>query len=66
MTVGSNVKGCYFSVKSAVATLEQLALKTTVPETEEVFKQASILLSEVKLDLEQQVLFLAREEPQYK
>lgn len=66
MTVGSDVKGCYFSIKSAIATLDQLALKTTVTESKEVFIQASEILLEVKNDLQKQVLFLAREEPQYK
>lgn len=65
MTVGSNVKGCYFAVKSAEATLEQLALRTSSPESKQAYIEAKEMLTEVKTDLKQQVLFLAREEPQY-
>lgn len=66
MTVGANVKSCYFTIKSAEATLEQLALKTTTKESEQAYLEAKRLLAEVKSDLKEQVLFLAREEPQYK
>lgn len=65
MTVGANVKGCYFAVKSAEATLEQLSLKTTCEESKQAFLEAKQLLTEVKEDLKEQVLFLSREEPQY-
>lgn len=66
MTVGANVKGCYFAIKSAEATLDQLAIKTKSAESEKAFTEAKQLLSEVKDDLKKQVMFLAREEPQYK
>lgn len=66
LTVGSDVKNCYFSIKSATATLQQLTQKTNDTETKETFLQAEQLLLEVKNDLKEQVLFLAREEPQYK
>lgn len=66
MTVGSNVKGCYFALKSAEATLAQLALKTTSEEARQIYEEAKQILREVKADLKEQVLFLAREEPQYK
>lgn len=66
MTVGSDVKGCYFSIKSAEATLQQLAAKTNELIAHQAYTQASKLLAEAKIDLEKQVLFLAREEPQYK
>lgn len=66
MTVGSNVKGSYFSVKSAEAGLEQLAIKTNNEEAKKVFYDAQYLLSQVREDLKKQVQFLAREEAQYK
>lgn len=66
MTVGSSVKGCYFAIKSAQASFEQLALKTNVPEAKKAYEQAKHVLSEVESDLEKQVIFLANEEPQYK
>jgi len=66
MTVGTDVKGCYFSVKSAEAQLAQLAIKTNNLESERTFKEAEKILSEVREDLKKQIQFLAREEPQYK
>jgi len=64
MAVGSDVKGCYYSVKSAEATLEQL-MTSTSSDNKQVYLEAKQLLTEIKNDLHQQVLFLAREEPQY-
>lgn len=66
MTVGTNVKRCFFSIKSAEATLEQFILKTNIAETKQAYKQARQILTEVKTDLEKQVIFLAKEEQQYK
>ena len=66
MTVGSNVKGCYFAIKSAESTLNQLALKTTSKEAKQVYQEAAQMVNEIKADLKEQVLFLAKEEPQYK
>lgn len=65
MTVGSNVKSCYFAIKIAEATLAQLAVKSTNERSKEAYKEAEQLLSEVKADLKEQILFLAREESQY-
>lgn len=65
MTVGANVKSCYFSIKSAEAGLKELALKTTSAESKAVFEEVQQVLNEVKADLNEQVLFLAKEEPQY-
>lgn len=66
MTVGSNVKSCYISIKSAQAGLESLALSSTSNENQTAFKEGQQMLEDVKNDLHEQVLFLAREEPQYK
>lgn len=66
MTVGKDVKGCYISVKSAEASLRQLAEMTTENTAYQAFQEASEIIAQVKIDLEKQVLFLAREEPQYK
>ena len=66
MTVGSEVKSCYASVKSAEATLKILANKTQDQQTKETFEQVQKLISEIKEDLQKQVMYLAREEPQYK
>ena len=66
MTVGSNVKGSYFTVKSAEAGLEQLAIKTSSEEAKKAFYDAQYLLSNVREDLKKQIQLLAREEAQYK
>lgn len=65
MTVGSDVKGCYYSIKHAQATLEDLALLPMKGEKHNQYKEAIRLLDEVRLGMHEQVLFLAREEPQY-
>lgn len=66
MTVGSQVKSCFSSIKSADAMLEMLANKTQDNESKEAFNHAQMILSEVKDDLQKQIMFLSREEPQYK
>lgn len=66
MTVGSQVKGCYSSIKSAEATLGILANKTKSQEAKEAFENTEKVLTEIKNDLEQQVIALGIEEPQYK
>lgn len=66
MTVGSQVKSCFSSIKSAEATIQLLAKKTQHEETRKVFEDALKMISEVKDDLQKQVIFISREEPQYK
>ncbi|WP_164669227.1 DUF1657 domain-containing protein [Virgibacillus doumboii] len=66
MTVGSQVKSCYSSVKNVDATLESLANKTQSPEAGEAFEEAQEIIAQVKEDLKNQVIYLAKEEPQYK
>jgi len=66
MTVGSQVKGCYASVKNVEATLGMLKNKAQTKEARHLFHQAEQLISEVKEDLSQQVIEISKEEPQYK
>jgi len=66
MTVGSQVKSCFASIKSAEATLMLLAQKTQDDETKQTLTSAQHTVSEIKDDLQKHVLFLSREEPQYK
>lgn len=65
MTVHSQVKACYASIKNAEATIHILASKTQNKQTIDTYKQATKILSEVKVDLQKQVMYLVREEPQY-
>lgn len=66
MTVGSDVKSCFSSIKSAEATLRTLANKTQSLESKQAFEQAQELISQVKNDLQKQVIYLTQEEPTYK
>jgi len=65
MTVDTQVKNCYFSLKQADATIQQLAIKTSSGEARQAFQSATSLLSLVQRDLEKQLTFIAKEEPEY-
>lgn len=66
VTVGSQVKSCFSSIKSAEATLALLSTKTKDSKAKENYTTAQQLLSDIKEDLQRQIMYLAREEPQYK
>lgn len=66
MTVSSQVKSCFSSIKSAEAMLAILEQKTQDGDTKEAYRQAQMVLSDIKEDLQKQIMFLSREEPQYK
>ncbi|SHG24912.1 DUF1657 domain-containing protein [Ornithinibacillus halophilus] len=66
MTVGSQVKSCYASIKGIEATLSTLASQTNEKEAREVFRNAETIIAEIKEDMEKQVIWLSQEEPQYK
>jgi DNA-binding ferritin-like protein len=65
MTVGSQVKTCYASIKNIEATLAILANQTNEASSRDVYRETEAIITEIKKDLEKQVLMLAREEPQY-
>lgn len=65
MTVDSQVKNSYFTVKQAEATMKQLHLKTDDKEAKHAFQSAEQLLALVKNDLQEQLIFLAKEETEY-
>ncbi|WP_404452406.1 DUF1657 domain-containing protein [Virgibacillus necropolis] len=66
MTIGSQVKSCFSSLKSAEATLSLLANKTQDQQAKEVYINTKTIVDEVKNDLQKQVIYLTKEEPQYK
>ncbi|WP_100011132.1 DUF1657 domain-containing protein [Lentibacillus sediminis] len=66
MTVGSQVKSCYSSLKNVEATLDVLANQAQKQESQQAFFTASQAITEIKTDLQQQVIQLTKEEPQYK
>lgn len=66
MTVGSQVRSCYSSIKSAEATILLLGNKTQNEETKKIFEETQRIITEIKDDLKDQVMHLSQEEPQYK
>ncbi|WP_249869956.1 DUF1657 domain-containing protein [Oceanobacillus saliphilus] len=66
MTVGSQVKGCYSSIKSIEAGLGILAHKTQDAESRQAFVNVEQIISQIKNDLQKQVIELSKQEPQYK
>lgn len=66
MTIGSQVKSCFSSIKSAEATISLLANKTQDEQTKQVYDETNKIITEIKNDLQKQVIRLAQEEPQYK
>ncbi|MBR3120428.1 MULTISPECIES: DUF1657 domain-containing protein [Oceanobacillus] len=65
MTVGSQVKGCYSSIKSIEASLEILANKVQDEKAKQAFNQVEHIISDVKQDLHYQVIEISKQEPQY-
>lgn len=65
MTVDTQVKNCYFSIRQAEATFKQLAIKTGDEEARHAFQTAIPLLTLIQNDLKQQLIYIAKEEPQY-
>lgn len=66
MTVGSQVRQCYATIKQIEATLLQLGTKTSDKQAKRAYEEATELIKETKQALENQVAFLHIEEPQYK
>lgn len=66
MTVGSQIKSCYASMKQIEATLQILVNKAQDEETQTKFQEAGKIIAKIKKDLEQQVIHLTQEEPQYR
>ncbi|WP_099157884.1 DUF1657 domain-containing protein [Virgibacillus ndiopensis] len=66
MTVGSQVKSCYSSLKSADAQLGILANKAQDQETRQTYQDVQNIISEIKEDLQKEVIRIGQEEPQYK
>lgn len=65
MTTYSNVKSCMASLKGAQASFKQMAIKAQHEEASRVFHECMMETEEIVLQLQQRILFLEREEPQY-
>lgn len=66
MTVGSEVRTCYATIKSVEAELETLILQTTDQEAQQDLRRSMNMIKTIKEDLNQQLIYLINEEPQYK
>lgn len=66
MTVGSQVKTCLASLKSAQASLEQFALATENQEAKSLYTDAAQQTQQIVDQVESRVQQLENEEPQYK
>ncbi|WP_099363714.1 DUF1657 domain-containing protein [Fredinandcohnia onubensis] len=66
MTVGSDVKQCFASLKGVEASLSSLALRTLDDESKRTLHEAMMVVFEVTKDLKKRVGELEGEELQYK
>jgi len=66
MTVGSDVKQCFASLKGIEASLSSLALRTQDDESKRTLHEAMMVVHEVTKDLKKRVGELEGEEFQYK
>lgn len=66
MTVGSDVKQCFASLKGVEASLSSLALRTLDDESKRTLHEAMMVVYEVTKDLKKRVGELEGEELQYK
>ena len=66
MTVGSDVKQCFASLKGVEARLSSLALRTLDDESKRTLHEAMMVVHEVTKDLKKRVGELEGEELQYK
>ncbi|BBH19514.1 NADH dehydrogenase [Paenibacillus baekrokdamisoli] len=66
MTIGSDVKTCLASLKSAQASLESFALGTQNQEAKTMFTNAAQSTEQVVQQVQTRVTQLENEEPQYK
>lgn len=66
MTVASNVKQCVATIKDIEAQLSALALSSLDEEAKRAFHETTLIMEDIKKDIQKRVLELERLEPQYK
>ncbi|CAI9394397.1 hypothetical protein ABW02_23440 [Niallia circulans] len=66
MTVGSDVKQCFVSLKGVEASLSSLALQTLDDDSKRSLHETMMVVHEVVTDLKKRVGELEQEEFQYK
>lgn len=66
MTIASNVKQTFATVKNIESQLSSLAYNSMDEGAKKVFHEAMLTVGEIKEDLQSRVYELERSEPQYK
>lgn len=66
MTAISKVKQTLATLKGAEAALDMYYLQEQNKESKNIYKEASMELDKIKVDLEKRIGFMEFEEPQYK
>lgn len=66
MTVGSQVKTCYATLKSIEAGLDLLHASTNEQDLKITIDEASKLIKDARQDIHQQMIHINKQEPQYK
>lgn len=66
MTISSNVKQAFATIKNIESQLSSLALNSLDEEAKKIFHETMLTVGNVKEDLQTRVYELERMEPQYK
>ncbi|WP_080874911.1 DUF1657 domain-containing protein [Oceanobacillus timonensis] len=66
MTVGSQVKTCYATLKSIEAGLDLLHASTTEQDLKNTIEEVTGFIKDARHDMHQQVIYMDKQEPQYK
>jgi hypothetical protein len=66
MTVASNIKQTFSTVKNIESQLSSLAINSLDDEAKKVFHEAMLTIGKIKEDLQARVFEVERAEPQYK
>ncbi|MET3695875.1 uncharacterized protein DUF1657 [Bacillus oleivorans] len=66
MTIASNVKQCIATISGIEAQLSTLALNSRDPNAAKIFHESMLVVEEVKKDLNQRLMKIENQEPQYR
>ncbi|MGP4040649.1 DUF1657 domain-containing protein [Gracilibacillus sp. D59] len=66
MTVSSNVKQCFATIKTIEAGLSTLAINSSDEKVQRLFHEQMLVMEEIKQDIMKRIGELEREEEQYK
>lgn len=66
MTISSNVKQAFATIKNIESQLSSLALNSLDEEAKKIFHETMLTVGNIKEDLQTRVYELERMEPQYK